>query len=174
MRLLGRKFLVLLFLFFSHNSEALELTFQGAYVPSIRFISASGQNDYYDGFGYGAKLSVSGGNFNEFYLSYLFTKQVSNYEDITPGPTYSNDQIIGIGMRRYLADGLRAFLQFEANSVFSNTFDSPKFGGSLGGGFSWMLSRSMSIGFTTLYGFIYYSEMHRRTLRQSVDLGIKF
>jgi len=156
-----------------HQAYAVKIEFKGAYVPSIRHITEDTLSDYFDGFGYGVAVSFRRGKANEVYLSYLFTHQVANYSDIAT-PTESTDQIIGLGWKRYLANSRRGFLLFEGTSVLSNTFESPKFGGAVGGGFTWMMGESLSIGISTLFGVILYTGMHRRYLRQSIDLGLTF
>lgn len=151
----------------------LRLTAQAAYVPAIRYISASSQADYYDGFGFGGMLSIVKPN-TDFYASYVYSAQKANYTDIDPGPTESVDQYLGVGVKKYLATGRRAFIQIGGAALLSDTFDSPKFGASIGGGLSWMLGKRLSLGTTTLFSMFPYSGFHRRYLHQSLDFGFSF
>jgi hypothetical protein len=150
-----------------------KLSAVGAYVPSVRSITASSQSDYYDGFGYGGMLSLERGQ-NEFMLNFVMSQQTANYEDISPGPAVSSDQFLSIGARRYLANSHRSFIQVSVLGLFSDNFKSPSVGGTFGGGLAWKLASKINIGVTTVYGFVPYSGMHRRFLMQEIELGLSF
>jgi hypothetical protein len=165
---------IYLLLIYAPFSLAFMLTPSVAYLAGVRYQNAAGQADYYDGFAYGGRVSFGGAGKAEFFASYYYTNQVANYDNLPVGPISAKEHHLGLGVRKFLANGQRCFLQGQLLGIVSDGFPSPRVGLSLGGGLSWSLMKSLRFGITTLYSFVPYSGFHRRFLTQTFDLGLDF